>query len=98
LYHGQWEFGAVEFEEITVFQFCNGRFIDWIFNILRLEFLLLGEGYAKSMGLNFIRVGFMDYTKHGLIGGCITAFLRLLVIGIVCLICVEFGFKRRIQN
>lgn len=66
---------AVNYEEITVISIVVmvGLLIG-IFNIKALNLLLLGEGYAKSMGLNLSRSRLWIILSTGLLAGCITAF------------------------
>lgn len=66
---------AVNYEEITVISIVVliGLLIG-TFNIKALNLLLLGEGYAKSMGLNLSRSRLWIILSTGLLAGCITAF------------------------
>jgi iron complex transport system permease protein len=73
-----WTMGSldgVNYEEISVISIVVSiGLLIGVFNIKALNLLLLGEGYAKSMGLNLSKSRLMIILSTGLLAGCITAF------------------------
>lgn len=72
-----WSLGSFQgksFSELIVLSFCLGTSLVWaLFMGKRLNALLLGENYSKSLGVNFGRLKFEALTLTSVLSGAITA-------------------------